>query len=74
MSPALRIALLGAGKMAIQHGAAIRHCAGAELVAVVDPGVPSDEIRARFGQEGRPDDPRIAAGAHCTGRNEVRHG
>jgi predicted dehydrogenase len=49
MSAPLRIALLGAGKMAIQHGAAIRHCTGAELVAVVDPAVTADEIQARFG-------------------------
>lgn len=49
MPAPLRIALLGAGKMAVQHGAAIRHCADAELVAVVDPAVPADEVRARFG-------------------------
>ena len=49
MSAPLRIALLGAGKMAIQHGVAIRHCAEAELVAVVDPAVGADEVQARFG-------------------------
>lgn len=49
MTASLRIALLGAGKMAIQHAAAIRHCAGAQLVAIVDPAVAPDQIAASFG-------------------------
>jgi predicted dehydrogenase/nucleoside-diphosphate-sugar epimerase len=49
MTKKLRVALLGAGKMAIQHAAAIRHCEGAELVAVADPAVPAADIQARFG-------------------------
>ena len=49
MPSKLRVALLGAGKMAVQHAAAIRLCEGAELVAVADPIVPPEDIRARFG-------------------------
>jgi len=49
MPAPLRIALLGAGKMAVQHGVAIRHCTDASLVAVVDPAVTPAEIAARFG-------------------------
>jgi predicted dehydrogenase/nucleoside-diphosphate-sugar epimerase len=49
MAQILRVALLGAGKMAVQHGSAIRHCGTAELVAVVDPAVPPAEILSRFG-------------------------
>jgi predicted dehydrogenase/nucleoside-diphosphate-sugar epimerase len=45
----LRVALLGAGRMAGQHAAAIRHCPKATLVAVADPVVPAAEIVARFG-------------------------
>ena len=51
MPPKLRVALLGAGKMAVQHAAAIRLCEGAELVAVADPVVPPEDIRARFGPD-----------------------
>lgn len=51
MAKKLRVAVLGAGKMALQHAAAIRFCDVAELVAVVDPVVPADDIRAKFGAE-----------------------
>lgn len=51
MTHRLRVALLGAGKMAIQHAAAIRHCDRADLVAVVDPAVPAAEIQSRFGAD-----------------------
>jgi predicted dehydrogenase/nucleoside-diphosphate-sugar epimerase len=51
MSEFLRVALLGGGKMAHQHAAAIRQCRGAKLVAVVDPAVPSDELKTRFGAD-----------------------
>lgn len=50
MTEKLRIALLGGGKMAAQHAAAIRHCEAAELVAVVDPGVAEQELKQRFGE------------------------
>ncbi len=49
MTQRLRVALLGAGKMAVEHASAIRHCDRAELVAVVDPAVPPAEIQSRFG-------------------------
>jgi predicted dehydrogenase/nucleoside-diphosphate-sugar epimerase len=49
MTEKLRIALLGGGKMAAQHAAAIRHCDAAELVAVADPGVAEQELKQRFG-------------------------
>ena len=51
MPQKLRVALLGAGKMAVQHAAAVRLCEGAQLVAVVDPVVPPEDIKARFGAE-----------------------
>jgi predicted dehydrogenase/nucleoside-diphosphate-sugar epimerase len=51
MAQKLRVALLGAGKMALQHAAAIRECDRAELVAVVDPAITPAEITARFGTE-----------------------
>jgi len=51
MQSPLRIALLGAGKMAIQHAAAIRYCADAQLVAVVDPAIPPAQLKATFGAE-----------------------
>lgn len=47
----LRVALLGGGKMALQHAAAIRHCPNARLVAVADPLVPASELTARFGKD-----------------------
>lgn len=49
MTEKLRIALLGGGKMAMQHAAAVRHCHSVELVAVVDPGLSEQELKARFG-------------------------
>lgn len=49
MTQRLRVALLGGGKMATQHAAAVRLCKDAELVAVVDPAVPATDLRARFG-------------------------
>ncbi len=49
----LRIALLGAGKMAAQHAAAIRHCPHTTLVAVVDPVVPLAVLTATFGAKVR---------------------
>ena len=51
MPQKLRVALLGAGKMAVQHAAAIRLCEGAQLIAVVDPVVPPEDLKARFGAE-----------------------
>ena len=51
MTQKIRVALLGAGKMAVQHAAAIRLCQGAQLVAVADPVVPPEDIKARFGAE-----------------------
>jgi len=50
MTEKLRIALLGGGRMAAQHAAAIRCCESAELVAVVDPGVVEHELKQRFGE------------------------
>lgn len=49
MSEILRIALLGGGKMARQHAAAIRLCPDVKLVAVADPRVPAEELRRVFG-------------------------
>ena len=49
MTQRLRVALLGGGKMALQHAAAIRRCEGALLVAVADPGVPPADLRVKFG-------------------------
>jgi len=49
MPEILRVALLGGGKMARQHAAAIRQCKGAKLVAVADPRVPPAELRQAFG-------------------------
>lgn len=51
MSDFLRVALLGGGKMAHQHAVAIRHCRGARVVAVVDPAVPPEELKSRFGAD-----------------------
>lgn len=51
MPQQLRVALLGAGKMAMQHAAAIRLCEGAQLVAVADPAVPPEDIKSRFGAD-----------------------
>lgn len=54
MSEILRVALLGGGKMAHQHAAAIRHCRDARLVAVVDPAVPAQDLKSRFGADVSP--------------------
>ena len=51
MSEILRVALLGGGKMALQHAAAIRQCPDARLVAVVDPHVAMEELKAKFGAD-----------------------
>lgn len=54
MPEKLRVALLGGGKMALQHAAAIRQCRNVRLVAVVDPAVPAAELSARFGADVTP--------------------
>jgi predicted dehydrogenase/nucleoside-diphosphate-sugar epimerase len=51
MAEKLRVALLGGGKMAVQHAAAVRHCDAAQLVAVTDPALSPAELRERFGAE-----------------------
>lgn len=51
MKAPLRIALLGAGKMAVQHAAAIRQCKEATLVAVVDPAIPPAVLAETFGAD-----------------------
>lgn len=45
----MRIAILGGGKMAGQHAAAIATLKNTQLVAVADPVVPEDELKTRFG-------------------------
>jgi predicted dehydrogenase/nucleoside-diphosphate-sugar epimerase len=47
----LKIAILGGGKMAGQHAAAISTLENVELVAVADPVVPKGELETRFGSE-----------------------
>lgn len=54
MSDFLRVALLGGGKMALQHAAAIRNCRDARVVAVVDPAVPAADLKSRFGADVAP--------------------
>jgi len=51
MIQTLRVALVGGGKMAAQHAAAIRRCTGVRLVAVVDPAVEANELRSIFGSD-----------------------
>jgi predicted dehydrogenase len=51
MVQTLRIALLGGGKMAVQHAAAVRACQNVALVAVVDPVIAPDELQRRFGAD-----------------------
>jgi len=51
MKAPLRVALLGAGKMAIQHAAAIRQCREATLVAVADPAIPPASLAVVFGAD-----------------------
>lgn len=51
MSEILRVALLGGGKMALQHAAAIRQCPNARLVAVADPHMATEELKAKFGAD-----------------------
>lgn len=51
MSKELRVAILGGGRMAQQHATAIRLQSGARFVAVGDPYLTSDEIKARFGAD-----------------------
>lgn len=45
----LRVALIGGGKMALQHAAAIAVLDSAELIAVVDPYFAKDTLEKRFG-------------------------
>lgn len=45
----MKIAILGGGKMAEQHAAAIATLKNAQLVAVADPIVAEDELKTRFG-------------------------
>lgn len=47
----MRVAILGGGKMAGQHAAAIATLQNAKLVSVSDPIVPDEELRTRFGSE-----------------------
>lgn len=47
----LKIAILGGGKMAGQHAAAIATLKNARLVAVADPVVPEADLKARFGTD-----------------------
>lgn len=47
----LKIAILGGGKMAGQHAAAIATLKNARLLAVADPVVAEADLRARFGTE-----------------------
>jgi predicted dehydrogenase/nucleoside-diphosphate-sugar epimerase len=58
MTATLRVAILGGGRMAQKHAAAIRLQPGAELAAVVDPYLTAEDIRARFGGD-------VAAFADC---------
>jgi len=54
MTNKLRVALLGGGKMALQHATAVRACDSAELVAVVDTAVSPADLQARFGDSVTP--------------------
>jgi predicted dehydrogenase/nucleoside-diphosphate-sugar epimerase len=54
MGKELRIAILGGGKMAQKHATAARLQPQARLVAVGDPYLSADEIRARFGADIEP--------------------
>ena len=47
----LKVAILGGGKMAGQHAAAIATLKNARLVAVADPVVAEADLKARFGSE-----------------------
>lgn len=47
----MKIAILGGGKMAVQHAAAIATLRNVRLVAVADPVVPEGELKTRFGSE-----------------------
>jgi len=49
MDKQLRVAILGGGRMALKHATAIRLQPGASLVAVGDPFVKPEELKARFG-------------------------
>jgi predicted dehydrogenase/nucleoside-diphosphate-sugar epimerase len=51
MGKELRVAILGGGRMALQHATAIRLQADAKFVAVGDPFLSEDEIKARFGAD-----------------------
>lgn len=51
MSKQLQVAILGGGRMAQKHGTAIRLQDGAKFVAVSDPFLPPEEIKARFGSD-----------------------
>jgi predicted dehydrogenase/nucleoside-diphosphate-sugar epimerase len=73
----LRVAILGGGRMALQHATAIRLQANAKFVAVGDPFLTEQEIKERFGadiagyqdpeallREARPDVVHIVAPPH----------
>jgi len=51
MPETLKVALLGGGKMARQHAAAIRQCPSARLLAVVDPHLDCADLQVAFGAE-----------------------
>lgn len=54
MGKELRVAILGGGRMAQKHATAIRLQTDTQLVAVVDPYVPGEELKARFGADIEP--------------------
>jgi predicted dehydrogenase/nucleoside-diphosphate-sugar epimerase len=51
MGTELRIAILGGGRMALQHATAIRLQPDTKLVAVGDPFLSNDDIKTRFGAD-----------------------
>ena len=52
VSRPLRVALLGGGKMAMEHAKALASLGDvAQLVAVADPSVPVEELQQRFGSQ-----------------------
>lgn len=51
MSRSLRVAILGAGRMAVNHAAAIKLQRDARLVAIADPYANREDVAERFGNE-----------------------
>jgi predicted dehydrogenase/nucleoside-diphosphate-sugar epimerase len=51
MGRELRVAILGGGRMAQKHATAVRLQNAAKLIAVADPFLGADEIKARFGAD-----------------------